>query len=111
MSFIKKIKKKSGVYLAEVESYRDGKRVRTRFIRYIGKEGSLRAGVTTTSPAATTSEDVGNKQGSSLRTEDVGNKQASTLFTTPPTAIEGAADVGNKGQPPRQLELPSPLTV
>jgi hypothetical protein len=38
MSFVRKIKKKSGVYLAEVESYRDGGKVRQRVIRYIGKE-------------------------------------------------------------------------
>lgn len=38
MSFIRRIKKKSGTYLAEVESYRDGGRVRQRVIRYIGKE-------------------------------------------------------------------------
>lgn len=47
MSFIRKIKKKSGIYLAEVESYRDGTRVRQRLIRYLGKEGSLQPGVTT----------------------------------------------------------------
>jgi len=38
MAFIRKIKKKSGTYLAEVESYREGGKVKQRFIRYIGKE-------------------------------------------------------------------------
>jgi len=38
MSFIRRIKKESGTYLAEVESYREGKRVRQRVIRYLGKE-------------------------------------------------------------------------
>lgn len=38
MAFIRKIKKKSGVYLAEVESYRENGKVKQRFIRYIGKE-------------------------------------------------------------------------
>ncbi len=51
MSFIRKIKKKSGVYLAEVESYRKDGKVKQRLIRYLGKEGSLQPGVTTTSMA------------------------------------------------------------
>lgn len=39
MVFIRKIKKKSGVYLAEVEGYRDDDgKVRQRVIRYLGKE-------------------------------------------------------------------------
>lgn len=39
MAFIRKIKKKSGVYLAEVEGYRDESgKVRQRVIRYLGKE-------------------------------------------------------------------------
>jgi len=38
MAFIRKIKKKSGTYLAEVESYREDGKVKQRFIRYIGKE-------------------------------------------------------------------------
>ena len=38
MTFVKKIKKKSGVYLCEVEGYRDEKgRVKHRFIRYLYK--------------------------------------------------------------------------
>lgn len=40
MAFIRKIKKKSGTYLAEVESYRENGKVKQRFIRYIGKEMS-----------------------------------------------------------------------
>lgn len=38
MSFIRKIKKKDAVYLAEVENYREGKKVKQKVIRYIGKE-------------------------------------------------------------------------
>lgn len=38
MAFIRKIKKKSGIYLAEVESYRENGKVKQRYIRYIGKE-------------------------------------------------------------------------
>lgn len=38
MSFIRKIKKKDAVYLAEVESYREDGKVKQRFIRYVGKE-------------------------------------------------------------------------
>ena len=38
MSFIRKIKKKNAVYLAEVENYREGKKVKQKVIRYIGKE-------------------------------------------------------------------------
>lgn len=38
MSFIRKIKKKSGVYLAEVEGYRKDGKVKQRVIRYLGKE-------------------------------------------------------------------------
>jgi hypothetical protein len=35
MSFIRKIKKKNVVYLAEVENYREVKKVRQKVIRYI----------------------------------------------------------------------------
>lgn len=39
MAFVRKIKKKSGTYLAEVEGYRDDKgKVRQRVIKYLGKE-------------------------------------------------------------------------
>ena len=38
MAFIRKIKTKSGTYLAEVESYRDNGKVRQRVLRYVGKE-------------------------------------------------------------------------
>ncbi|MEO1783805.1 transposase [Thermodesulfobium sp. 4217-1] len=38
MSFIRKIKKKNSVYLAEVESYREEGKVKQRVIRYVGKE-------------------------------------------------------------------------
>ena len=38
MAFVRKIKKKSGTYLAEVESYRENGKVKQRFLRYIGKE-------------------------------------------------------------------------
>jgi transposase len=38
MSFIRKIKKKDAVYLAEVESYRADGKVKQRVIRYVGKE-------------------------------------------------------------------------
>lgn len=38
MAFIRKIKKKGSVYLAEVENYREGGKVKQRVIRYIGKE-------------------------------------------------------------------------
>lgn len=38
MSFVRKIKKKSGTYLAEVESYRKGGAIKQRVIKYLGKE-------------------------------------------------------------------------
>lgn len=38
MSFIRKIKKKSGTYLAEVEGYRKDGKVKQRVLRYLGKE-------------------------------------------------------------------------
>lgn len=38
MAFVRKIKKKSGVYLAEVETYREQGKVRQRVIKYLGKE-------------------------------------------------------------------------
>jgi hypothetical protein len=38
MAFIRKIKKKGSVYLAEVESYRKDGKVKQRVLRYIGKE-------------------------------------------------------------------------
>ena len=36
--FIRKIKKKSGTYLAEVQGYREDGKVKQRVIRYLGKE-------------------------------------------------------------------------
>jgi hypothetical protein len=36
MSFIRKIKRNGRVYLAEVENYRDGAKVKQRHIRYLG---------------------------------------------------------------------------
>ncbi len=38
MAFIRKIKKKNAVYLAEVESYRENGKVKQKVLRYIGKE-------------------------------------------------------------------------
>jgi transposase len=38
MSFIRKIKTKSGTYLAEVENYRDKGKVKQKFIKYLGRE-------------------------------------------------------------------------
>lgn len=38
MSFIRRIKKKDAVYLAEVESYREDGKVKQRVIKYLGKE-------------------------------------------------------------------------
>ena len=38
MSFIRKIKKKSGTYLAEVQGYREDGKVKQRVIKYLGKE-------------------------------------------------------------------------
>ena len=38
MVFIRKIKKKSGTYLAEVEGYRENGKVRQRVIKYLGKD-------------------------------------------------------------------------
>jgi transposase len=38
MSFIRRIKKGNAVYLAEVESVREGNKVKQKFLRYIGKE-------------------------------------------------------------------------
>ena len=39
---IKRIKKKDSVYLAQYESYRENGKVKTRFIKYLGKEGDER---------------------------------------------------------------------
>lgn len=44
MSFIRRIKKKSGIYLAEVESKRENGKIRQHVIRYIGKEVNGEAG-------------------------------------------------------------------
>ena len=38
MVFIRKIKKKSGTYLAEVKSYRENGKIKQKVIRYLGKE-------------------------------------------------------------------------
>ena len=38
MAFIRRIKKKSGIYLAKVESYRKEGKVKQRVIKYLGKE-------------------------------------------------------------------------
>src|SRR3989338_800210 len=38
MSFVRKIRKASGTYLAEVEGYREDGKVKQRVIRYLGKE-------------------------------------------------------------------------
>ena len=38
MAFIRKIKTKSGIYLAEVEGYRKDGKVKQRVIKYLGKE-------------------------------------------------------------------------
>lgn len=38
MSFIRKVKTKSGTYLTEVESYRENGKVKQRFIKYLGRE-------------------------------------------------------------------------
>ena len=38
MAFIRKIKTKSGTYLAEVEGYRKDGKVKQRVIKYLGKE-------------------------------------------------------------------------
>ena len=50
MSFIRHIKKKSGVYLAEVESKRENGKIRQHVIRYIGKEVNGEAGRKTYTP-------------------------------------------------------------
>jgi len=39
---IKRIKKKDAVYLAQYETYREDGKVKTRFIKYLGKEGDER---------------------------------------------------------------------
>ena len=39
---IKRIKKKDSVYLAQYESYRENGKVKTRFIKYLVKEGDER---------------------------------------------------------------------
>ena len=36
MAFIRKIKKKSGTYLAEIENYREDGKVKQRVIKYLG---------------------------------------------------------------------------
>ncbi len=69
MSFIRKIKKKSGIYLAEVESYRKDGKVKQRLIRYLGKEGSLQPGVTT--PLKATSSVVRKGSPSVVRKEGI----------------------------------------
>lgn len=38
MTFVRRIKKKSGTYLAEVESYRKDGKVKQRVVKYLGKE-------------------------------------------------------------------------
>jgi len=38
MVFVRRIKKKSGVYLAEVESYRENGKVKQRVVKYLGKD-------------------------------------------------------------------------
>ena len=38
MVFTRKIKKKSGTYLARVENYRENGKVKQKVIKYIGKE-------------------------------------------------------------------------
>lgn len=38
MTFIRKIKKSSGIYLAEVKSYRENGRVKQKVLKYVGKE-------------------------------------------------------------------------
>ena len=38
MSFIRRIKKKDAVYLAEVQSIREDGKVKQKVIRYVGKE-------------------------------------------------------------------------
>lgn len=38
MVFIRKIKNKSGTYLAEVESYRENGKIKQRLIKYLGKD-------------------------------------------------------------------------
>lgn len=38
MAFIRRIKKKSGTYLAKVESYRENGKIKQRVIKYLGKE-------------------------------------------------------------------------
>jgi len=53
MSFIRTVKVKGHEYLAEVESYRDGDKVRQRYIRYIGPKGSSRGLVTTSGKPVT----------------------------------------------------------
>ncbi len=40
--YLKRIKKADGIYLSFYESYREGGKVKTRFVRYVGKEGSER---------------------------------------------------------------------
>src|SRR3989344_3155083 len=51
MAFIRKIKKKSGTYLAEVESYRKDGKIKQRVIKYLGKEINGRAARKTDSSA------------------------------------------------------------
>jgi len=40
--YLKRIKKADGIYLSLYESYREGGKVKTRFVRYVGKEGAER---------------------------------------------------------------------
>lgn len=38
MVFVRRLKNKSGTYLVEVESYREGGKVKQRYVRYVGRE-------------------------------------------------------------------------
>lgn len=42
MPFIRKIKRGNRIYLAEVENYRDGVKVRQKLIRYLGLDPTCR---------------------------------------------------------------------
>ena len=42
MSFVRAIKKPCGTYYALVENYREGKKVRQRVLKYLGKSPNLR---------------------------------------------------------------------
>ena len=86
MSFIRTVKVKGYEYLAEVENYRDGGKVRQRYIRYIGPKGSGRELVTTaTKPITRGSKPLGT----SIESLDFDSSASVMLSKRYPTPTPG----------------------